>query len=502
MTGAPEKPATQVALEATLRARDDDPAFASAPCMDVYARISQDQDDNWEKTDRQVMDGLRLVESRPWRLGKVLADNNVSAWKLRSAPRPRWKELCERLSTGQADGVCVWHLDRLLRQPRDLEHLIDLAKAGYRVASCHGEFDLGDDGDRFVVRVQTASAVRESDALSRRQMRKMQERRDKGLLAPGARAFGFGGNGPDKQPVPDEQVEAEREAIRWGCQAVLDGVSMKGIAEEWNRRGLRSARWGNEFDLAAVRAVLLRARNAGLVEHKGKTVARAADVEPIIDEDTFDAVRSTFAARRRGRPPTARYLLSGLLRCGVCGYGLTGFVQSGGRGRYSCRHARGCAKISIDMARTDEAVRRLWLRTMRNPKHKTQVARRSKAVDDLNASIAKAEEKAREVGRRFGEEDMEFDQYDAIIGPLDRRLKEMRAKRDALLAQGGTDTATAHATEQELKTRWGSPDDLNYATPERVEQRRVLVRQAFPAGLLVAPATRVGTFDETRITPL
>jgi site-specific DNA recombinase len=53
----------------------------------------------------------------------------------------------------------VWHVDRLFRQPRDLERLIDLADAGFRVISSHGSRDLSNPDDRYILRIEVAHAA-------------------------------------------------------------------------------------------------------------------------------------------------------------------------------------------------------------------------------------------------------------------------------------------------------------------------------------------------------
>lgn len=63
-------------------------------------------------------------------------------------------------------GIVVWHTDRLFRQPRDLETLIDLADKGFLVVSAHGSRVLTDPDDRFILRIEVAHAARSSDDTS------------------------------------------------------------------------------------------------------------------------------------------------------------------------------------------------------------------------------------------------------------------------------------------------------------------------------------------------
>ena len=212
--------------------------------------------------DRQLLDCLRDVQRRHARLGEVLRDDGISAWRIK-AKRPGWDTLVARLEKRSSAGVVAWHTDRLMRQPRDLERLIAFGEQGLLVGSCHGDYDLGDADARFTLRVLTAAAAKESDASSRRRKRKAAATRESGRKSGGPRAFGEPGDKAGEQ-VPAEQVAAERDAIRWAVQGHLDGLSLHAIAAEWNRRGVTV--YGNRWDARTVVSVLKSPRIAGFVQ--------------------------------------------------------------------------------------------------------------------------------------------------------------------------------------------------------------------------------------------
>ena len=170
--------------------------------------------------------------------------------------RPGWEALLARVEAGESDGIVVWHTDRLFRQPRDLESLIDLADGGFTVASARGTRDLSDPDDRFILRIEVAHAARSSDDTSRRLKRRFQTLRANGQRTGGARPFGLPGHvvlpkaerdaleasGQERPVVPDSQVQAERRAIADGCRNLLAGRSLSDIARDWNAAGLRTPR--------------------------------------------------------------------------------------------------------------------------------------------------------------------------------------------------------------------------------------------------------------------
>ena len=105
------------------------PAIASV--VDIYARLSRNPDGKIEKIQDQVADCRAVAERRGLLIGEVHADDDISAWK-RNVHRPGWERMLARIEAGQTSGVIVWHVDRLARQPRDLERLVDLAEGNHR----------------------------------------------------------------------------------------------------------------------------------------------------------------------------------------------------------------------------------------------------------------------------------------------------------------------------------------------------------------------------------
>jgi len=76
--------------------------------------------------ERQQVDTQALAERKGWQ-GVPYIDE-ASAYK-RRAKRPKFDQLLSDLADGTIEGLCVYDCDRLARQPRDLERLIDLYEA-------------------------------------------------------------------------------------------------------------------------------------------------------------------------------------------------------------------------------------------------------------------------------------------------------------------------------------------------------------------------------------
>ena len=102
----------------------------------------------------------------------------------------------EDLEAGAINGLLVYDLDRLHRQPSELESFIDLCgRLGLsNVASVSGDIDLTSSDGQFQARILGAVAKKESDDKSRRIRRKHEE------LAAGGKVSG-GGSRPLIDPV-------------------------------------------------------------------------------------------------------------------------------------------------------------------------------------------------------------------------------------------------------------------------------------------------------------
>jgi site-specific DNA recombinase len=83
--------------------------------------------------------------------------------------RPRFRALLSSLARGGAEAMIAYELDRAVRDPRDLEDLID-AKVlyGFRVLSTTGSLRLDNDSEIAMARVLVAMANTSSADTSRR----------------------------------------------------------------------------------------------------------------------------------------------------------------------------------------------------------------------------------------------------------------------------------------------------------------------------------------------
>ncbi|MFI0227348.1 recombinase family protein [Streptomyces lydicus] len=100
----------------------------------------------------------------------IHADNDTSAYK-RGAKRSAFEEILVDLERGVVDGGLACNVDRIARQPRDLERLIDvheLARRPMVFATTAGDYDLTGPDGRFQARIHVTMAHKVSSDAARR----------------------------------------------------------------------------------------------------------------------------------------------------------------------------------------------------------------------------------------------------------------------------------------------------------------------------------------------
>jgi site-specific DNA recombinase len=332
----------------------------------ILARISDARDGDERGVTDQVSDGMQLAERLGWGVGPEsthhIVENDTSAYKRKVIQlpdgrtekrtlRPGFRTALAMLADGRADGLIAYDLDRLARQPRDLEDLIDLiedSRPRIPVESVTGSLRLANDADVAMARVMVALANKSSRDTARRVSRARLRQASSGQSGGGGkRPFGWAA---DRVTV----LGAEAAEIRNAADAILAGVSIRQVTASLRDRGVPTVT-GAPWSTITVRDILLRPRNAGLMVHRPEGSGRAgppysdADIvggapwEPIIPEAVWRAVCAilTDPARRVGPGNTPRYLGSRIYFCGKCDDGTTVATSRSDKGegrhtRYTC----------------------------------------------------------------------------------------------------------------------------------------------------------------------
>lgn len=286
--------------------------------------------------ERQEHDCREIAARKGWTITEVYVDNDIPASKYSRKVREDYLALLRDIEAGEYDAGIIWMEDRLHRQVIELAEFLKACDAAgvTRLASAGGEFDLSDPDQRTMLFVKAAMAEAEIEKMRTRTRRKRLEMAQRGVEnGGGKRPFGFVGAGKNK--VTSQQAERERQYIREAARRILAGDSLRGILIDWQRRGIKTSEgklWRNKH----FRRMLLSSRIAGLREHHGQLYT--ATWEPVIPREQWEAIKAILedpARKTNNVGGIPRYLLSGMVVCGVCGHRMRTVLRGDYRG-YMC----------------------------------------------------------------------------------------------------------------------------------------------------------------------
>lgn len=322
--------------------------------LDTYSRISFDPEQNALGVTRQDVDTEARLKELGATLGVRQVENDTSAYRKKKVSitdhygntyavwrviRPVWAEALQRLRRGESDGLMVDDLDRLARDPRDLEDAIEVVEHYGKliISATASEIDLSSPSGILSARLVVNMANKASADTARRVKTAHRHRAMSGKPSTsGTRPFGWRDDRLTLEPL-------EAQAVRDGLASVIRGIPLNAIAKQWNSLGMKTPR-GGEWDFHNVKTVLTRPRVAGLATLRGEVLKDAdgnsvtGQWEAIVSREEFDKAQAILKARARPRRRRGKYLLGSVLVCGLCGAQLWGNV---GQGRREDGSARG-----------------------------------------------------------------------------------------------------------------------------------------------------------------
>lgn len=311
----------------------------------IYCRISDDREGKRWGVDRQERDCRERAGQLGWDVVEVLIENDMSAYS--GTRRPKYERMLELLRTGTANAVLALTPKRLYRRINEAFDFLDLVQQRDIAVETikAGRYDLSTADGRREARRAAVDAQHESEEIGERVRDAKRDNVTQGTFRGGPRPFGYEDGGMTV-------LEEERAHVEAAMDAILAGDSLRSICRDWAKRGIRvpPRRYRqadgtrgepeeHEWTPVALQRLLLRGRNAGLMEitvkdKNGKKIRSEitgkAAWAPLVTEEKWRAVKGILEQpeRRTNLHGTARkHLGTGLYRC-WCGetlmYALTG----------------------------------------------------------------------------------------------------------------------------------------------------------------------------------
>ena len=315
----------------------------------LYARVSSDRQD----VDLSVSAQLRALKEYAKANGYSVAREYVDeAESGRVADRPQFREMIEEGGKPKApfDVILVWKFSRFTRKR---EHAVafksQLRRKGIRVVSITEQAEDNATG-RLLEGIIESVDEYYSENLAQEVVRGMREAASRGFFLGSTAPFGYRkvkvSDGAKERPTL-EVDPATAPVVKEIFEKSLRGSGLKELCKELNDRGVTNR--GKRWYKGTLHYVLRNEAYTGAAvwgkTSKGEKAADPVRVEgawpALVSRELFDDVQQAMSDRapkvQRPARVGSQYLLSGLLKCGVCGrpYSAQG-AKSGQFAYYIC----------------------------------------------------------------------------------------------------------------------------------------------------------------------
>lgn len=433
----------------------------------IYCRISDDRESEGHGVERQRQDCLARAQREGWTVVETYTDNDIGASALSRKPRPAYRAMLDAAERGELDVICAYSNSRLTRRPMELEDLITLHRdTGVLLRTIvSGDDDLSTADGQMVARIKGAVDAAEAGRISERTKRGLKQRRDNGQRIGGRAPYGYVN---EEGKTGRLTIHAERAAVvREVAARLLAGETVYGVLSDLNGRGIRTGPSQRTPDGATwtprtLKRVVMNPAVTGALALPDGTLTDVAD--PIISRADWERLCEILYQPSRRSPDWTnrrKYVLSGLMRCGLCGHVLSGSTRSAyGTGEkiqtFQCATGNGgCGKLRIDYAPVEEWVLSLVFARLDVPAVADALTTDTDTgeADALRVAIGDAERGLTRVDDAFADGLLDKTRYAAQVARFTSEIDGARTRLAAL----ATDAVPA-VDAANLRAEWPGYD--------------------------------------------
>ena len=325
--------------------------------LGIYTRLSSD-DDKGNSIENQLREGREFALGNGFEKNYVIYDEGEGVSGRRDIKdRPQLDKLMKDIVVGKVTAVWMRNQNRLERNSNTF-HLFAATAKKAKVDVYFGDKGKVDFNDPAgFLQSSIASAVNQYQAeLTGLQVKKvLKDNVSEGKVVGGI-PFGFK-KGDNKMLVV---CPKNSEIIKQTFDDYLDGMGTTLIAEKLNKMAIptlskKTKKWTDSTILYILKNELY----IGKRKYGGKTYP----ITPIVQRSIFDRVQAKIgnSGTKKGKKTGYKYLLNGLLVCGVCGEPFLGRSQSHrGYFYYICKNHRykdlRCSNRSVKMEHLDDLI--------------------------------------------------------------------------------------------------------------------------------------------------
>jgi site-specific DNA recombinase len=371
-----------------------------------YTRVSTDrQAEEGYSLDAQKELLIKECKHKGWTLVDIFVEEGKSGGTL--TKRPKIQKLLRRLKTEDIDYVIVYKVNRFSRRVADVVDMMKILKStGTYLYAIEDRIDTSSSmGEAFLI-IGSVFAEMERNGIIENVRYGMRNKAEKGEWCGGVAPFGYRLE-KGKLYIDEEKAEIVKEIYL----SYLKGTGYLMIAQMLNEKGYQTVR-GNAFGGHAVRDILKNPVYAGMIQwgclteggvnEQGEKKRRKATKEEItyvkgiqdaiISEEMFEEVQRRMTNNPVGYNRTeSRHLLSGLLRCPDCGYGMS-YHRIDTKGRaydyYMCNNYRNKKICRPNMVRKDRVEKEFFDKLNQIMTSPTFIHSMKESVEDRDGQVA------------------------------------------------------------------------------------------------------------------
>ncbi len=353
----------------------------------LYLRVSSD-DQRERATIKTQREGLlKYCGDGEFPIYDFYSDDGITG-TIALGERPQGARLLRDARAGKFDTVFIYNVRRLGRDARHiLNAVFDLEEAGLKVQSITEPFDTSTPAGRFFLTILAGEAGFDRDIFVELSIAATDRHARDGAWLGGIVPYGYRVVGKKKdarlvvseEPIPGCGL-SEADVIRliykltveqdWSCIRIADHLNAIGVPPAYVRddraflqtdgtnplHGKRKARTQGIWRAGRIRNMMTGNTTYKGIHCYGQRSKREREVieravPAIVDAETFDRAREILRSHMLFSRKNAkrRYLLRGLMKCGLCGltYIGTGYTSSQGKIKayYCCNGKHGARGI-------------------------------------------------------------------------------------------------------------------------------------------------------------
>ena len=297
----------------------------------LYCRKSSESEDRQEKSiDSQERELLALAEKQNLTIVKILKESQSA----KKVGRPIFNNLLQMLSSGKADGVLCWKLDRLSRNPIDTGYVQSLLQDGIikNIKTFERDYFPQDNILMMVFEMGMANQyIRDLSTNVKRGNREKLARGEWTCRPP----LGYLNDTVNKTIVVEPKISPY--IIKAFQLYATGGYSFIDISNILHEEGLRTTS-GQKVRQGHFHRIISNPFYSGIMLAGGKLYP--GKHLPLISKELYDTAQNVLHNKNRPHSQTHLFPLRGFLKCENCGCSLTASLKKGHH-YYYCTNGRG-----------------------------------------------------------------------------------------------------------------------------------------------------------------